>query len=107
MGEGTKPSLSSQSRGLGARLRAAPKTPLSNETPISPEQCRAARAVLNLSQTKLARAAGLGRSTVADYERAARLPSPESLAALRTALESAGKTLIPANGGGSGVRLRE
>ena len=73
---------------------------------ISPEQCRAARAVLKLSQTELARAAGLGRSTLADYERATRTPTSENLAAIRVALEGAGIAFIDPDGGGPGVRLR-
>ena len=74
---------------------------------ISPEQCRAARGLLNLSQWDLADAAGVGRSTVADFERAARSPTVENLAAIRRALEAAGVEFIDANGGGPGVRLRE
>lgn len=74
---------------------------------ISPEQCRAARGLLNLSQWDLADAAGVGRSTVADFERAARSPTAENLAAIRRALEAAGVEFIDSNGGGPGVRLRE
>ena len=74
---------------------------------ISPEQCRAARGLLNLSQWDLADAAGVGRSTVADFERAARSPTTENLAAIRRALEAAGVEFIDSNGGGPGVRLRE
>lgn len=93
--------------GPGARLRVAPKTDVAEKPAISLEQCRAARTVLNLSQTALAKAAGLGRSTVADYERADRIPSPASLAALRDALEAAGVTFIDPNGGGPGLRLQK
>lgn len=93
--------------GPGARLRVAPETEAADEATISPEQCRAARTVLNLSQTNLARAAGIGRSTVADYERGVRTPNPANLAALRDALEAAGIAFIDLNGGGPGVRLRE
>ena len=92
--------------GPGVRLRVAPTTEADTEPAISPEQCRAARAVLDLTQTDLARAASLGRSTVADYERADRVPSRASLAALRKALEAAGVMFIESNGGGPGVRLR-
>ena len=99
--------ISANGGGPGVRLRVAPKTDADVEPAISPEQCRAARAVLNLTQTDLAQAAGLGRSTVADYERADRMPNPASLAALRKALEAAGVLFIDPNGGGSGLRLLE
>ena len=70
---------------------------------ISRKQCRAARALLDLSQGNLAEAAGVGRSTVADFERGARSPVPENLAAIRAVLERFGIEFI---GGGPGVRLR-
>ena len=73
---------------------------------ISSGQCRAARGLVNMSQFELADAAGVGRSTVADFERGAREPLPESLAALQSALEAAGIVFIEANGGGIGVRLK-
>ena len=73
---------------------------------ISRGQCRAARALLEWSQTYLADAAGLGRSTIADFERGSRNPSPESMAAIRDALEAGGIEFIPENGGGLGLRLR-
>ena len=93
--------------GSGARLRVAPNVGAADEMTISPEQCRAARSVLNLSQTELARAAGVGRSTVSDFEGASRRPNPANLAALRDALEAAGVAFIDPSGGGPGVRLRE
>ncbi len=93
--------------GPGVRLRRTSKTKAAKETALSPEQCRAARAFLDLSQIDLARAAGLGRSTVGDFEAGARTPSPESLATLRATLEAAGVEFIDADGGGPGVRSRE
>lgn len=72
---------------------------------MRPEQCRAARALLDWSTTQLAQAAGVGVNTVNRFERGgdARLSSVEKL---RTALERAGIVFIPENGGGPGVRLR-
>jgi len=74
---------------------------------ISPKQCRAARALTDLSQSDLADTAGVGRSTVADFERGARIPTPENLDAIRNTLEAAGIEFIDENGGGVGVRLRK
>ena len=53
-------------------------------------QCRAARYLLNLSQQDLADAAGIARSTITEFERGARAPTPSTLIAMRTALEAAG-----------------
>ncbi len=92
--------------GPGVRLREARGGDLSGEATLSPELCRAARNLLDLSQQDLAEAAGVGRSTIADFERGARLPTPEKLAAIQAALEAAGVAFIEPNGGGPGVRLR-
>lgn len=73
---------------------------------ISPAQCRAARALLDLTQPQLALAAQVGLSTVVDFERARRQVSPEIVKALSAALETAGVKFIEENGGGAGVRLR-
>jgi uncharacterized protein len=69
---------------------------------ITPEMCRAGRALLRISQAQLARRAGVSRLTVAHFERAASNPIPVSLAAIRTALESSGIALLP-----GGAMLRE
>ena len=74
---------------------------------ISPEQCRAARGLLNMSQADLAKAAGVAQSTVADFERGARMPIPNNLTAIRSTLEAAGIDFIDPNGGGQGVRMRK
>jgi len=74
---------------------------------MTPAQCRAARALVDLTQPKLAQLSGLGLSTVVDFERNRRQVSAEAVAAMRTALEAAGIEFIPENGGGPGVRLRK
>ncbi len=73
---------------------------------MTPAQSRAARALLDWTQPKLAKSASLGISTVVDFERARRSVSAEALAAIRAALEQAGVEFIAENGGGAGVRLR-
>ena len=74
---------------------------------ITPEQCRAARALLNWSQPNLAEATGIARETIAHFERGARMMYPRNLATIRSTLEAAGIEFINRNGGGPGVRLRE
>jgi len=70
-------------------------------------QCRAARALLNWTQPKLAEEAALGLSTVVDFERGRRAISENALAAIRQALESAGVIFVEENGEGPGVRLKK
>jgi len=73
--------------------------------PISPSQCRAARALLNWSQDDLAERSGVAKKTIADLERDARYATERTSTALQETLEASGVVFIPANGGGPGVRL--
>ena len=74
---------------------------------MTPAQCRAARALLDLTQSGLASEAALGLSTVVDFERARRVVSDDAVAAIRAALEAAGVIFVEENGEGPGVRLRK
>ena len=74
---------------------------------LTPEQCRAARALLNWSQPDLAEAVGVTRQTITNFERGLRNSYPANLAAIREALEAAGVVFIEENGGGPGARLRD
>jgi DNA-binding transcriptional regulator YiaG len=74
---------------------------------LTSAQCRGARALLNMTQPELARAASLGLSTIVDFERSRRDVSGEAIIAMRRALESAGVEFIAENGGGPGVRLKK
>lgn len=73
---------------------------------MTPQQCKAARAMLDLTQPALATLSNLGLSTVVDFERSRRPVSAEAVAALREALESSGIEFIAKNGGGVGVRMK-
>lgn len=57
---------------------------------LTPELCRAGRALLAWSQRRLADEAQMAISTVADFERGARTPIANSLEALTKALENGG-----------------
>lgn len=72
---------------------------------ISPEQCRAARALLNWSQRELADRAGIGIVTLRQLEAGVNEPRRATLEVVKRALESAGVSFICENGGGAGVRL--
>ena len=58
--------------------------------PLTARQVRAGRALLAWSQQDLAKAANVGQSTVADFERGSRTPVPNNAEAIRSALEEAG-----------------
>jgi transcriptional regulator with XRE-family HTH domain len=58
-----------------------------------------------MNQSDLAQRAGLGLSTIVDFERRRRVVSHEAIATIQEALERAGIQFIDENGGGVGVRL--
>jgi transcriptional regulator with XRE-family HTH domain len=76
---------------------------------ITPKQSRAARGLLDWSQTQLAVDSNLSESTIRDFEKGRRVPSINNLAAIRAALEAAGVVFLDDGqcvDGGPGVRLR-
>lgn len=91
----------------GAANRNQENCPMLDYMPMSPEQCRGARALLNLSQVELAGCAHIARATLADFERGIRMPTYNNLRAIQGALEAAGVIFVSANGGGTGVRLHQ
>jgi transcriptional regulator with XRE-family HTH domain len=76
-------------------------------TSLTPAQSRAARGLLEWSQSELAARSNLSESTVRDFEKGRRLPTINNLDAVRRALEAAGVEFIAENGGGPGVRLKK
>jgi transcriptional regulator with XRE-family HTH domain len=70
---------------------------------FSPKTARAARALLGWSQSDLAKAAGIGLSTVVDFEKERRAMPAETETKMARALEAAGIEFQ--NGGSPGVRL--
>ena len=74
---------------------------------MTPAQCRAARALIGISQDELVAASGVAKGTVAAFELGQRQPYARTLDAIRSALEAAGVEFIEENGGGAGVRLRK
>jgi len=73
---------------------------------MRPAQCRAGRALLDMTQTRLAELAEMGLSTVVDFEKERRQVSGAAVEAIQNALKRAGIEFIDENGGGPGVRLR-
>jgi transcriptional regulator with XRE-family HTH domain len=80
---------------------------IKNVDEITPGQSRAARALLEITQSELAEAANLGLSTVVDFEKKRRRVSTLAIQAIRNALAANGVEFIDENGGGPGVRLRK
>ncbi len=69
---------------------------------INAAQCRGARAMLEWKQEALAAKAGVGLSTVRNFEAGRSNPIANNLSAIRRALEEGGVEFID----GDGVRLR-
>lgn len=74
---------------------------------LLPEQCRAARGLLDWTQEHLAEAAHVSRSTVRDFEGGRHALQSKSEAATIEALSEAGILFLEADGAGPGVRLRQ
>ncbi|MFK5600627.1 helix-turn-helix transcriptional regulator [Methylobacterium sp. HMF5984] len=71
------------------------------------DQCRAARALLEWTQDRLAEVSSVSKKTIADFEAGKRTPYDRTLADIQRTLETAGLEFIPENGGGAGIRFRE
>ncbi|MBX8812124.1 helix-turn-helix transcriptional regulator [Ochrobactrum sp. MR34] len=75
---------------------------------LSSAQSRAARGLLNWSQTQLATASNLSESTIRDFEKGRRTPAINNLAAIKRALEDAGVQFLKHGevASGAGVSLK-
>ena len=74
--------------------------------PISPAQCRAARALLGWTREQLAVRAGKGYRCVANFESESRAVRSETLNVIKISLEAAGVVFVEENGD-VGVRMRK
>jgi transcriptional regulator with XRE-family HTH domain len=57
---------------------------------MTPQVCKAARAIAGLTQRDLACAAGIATPTIADFERGARKPHANNLKAMQSVFEGLG-----------------
>lgn len=74
---------------------------------MTPEQCRGARAMLDMSQDELAQRAKVTARLLSEFESGKRTLAERSLDDIRTVLGAGGVEFIPENGGGVGVRLKK
>ncbi len=73
---------------------------------LAPEQCRAARGLLDWTQEHLAVRAGVSRSTIRDFERHRHMLHRGTESLLIRTLQEAGVMLLPPGEHGPGVRIR-
>ena len=73
---------------------------------ITPAQCRAARALLDWTQSDLAEATGLSAVTIRTFEKGGEMRD-SNRTLLELSFEKAGIVFIWENGDGPGVRLRK
>lgn len=71
---------------------------------ITPEQCRAARALLDWTQKDLSERVSISAVSLRAFEKGGEMRD-SNLKLLRLTFEEAGVQFIPENGGGAGVRL--
>jgi DNA-binding XRE family transcriptional regulator len=74
---------------------------------LSPEQCRAARGLLDWTQEELAEKAKVSRSTIRDFENGRHCLHSSTAESIVEALERGGAMLIPSGEAGPGVRLQK
>ena len=73
---------------------------------ITGSQCRAGRALVEVSRAKLASRASVDVSTIEQFEHNLEQPAPQEIEAVQGALEELGAVFLQENGGGIGVRLK-
>jgi hypothetical protein len=73
---------------------------------ITGPQCRAARALVEVTRGKLSIRSGMDEALIEAFERKLHQPEADAIGALKTALELLGAVFIEENGGGIGVRLK-
>ncbi|MEP9398667.1 XRE family transcriptional regulator [Mesorhizobium sp. KR2-14] len=73
---------------------------------ITGSQCRAGRALVEITRAKLASRSGVHEAVIEKFERKLQEPEPDEISALKSALETLGAVFLEENGGGIGVRLR-
>lgn len=71
---------------------------------LTPEQCRAARALLNWTQAELADRVSVSAVSIRAFEKGGEMRD-SNRKLIQMTFENSGVQFIPENGGGAGVRL--
>ncbi|WP_246526700.1 helix-turn-helix domain-containing protein [Plastoroseomonas hellenica] len=74
---------------------------------LTPEQCRAARGLLDMTRNQLAAEAHVSLATLLQFENNERPVKTSTQALIRMALEASGVLFIPEGDAGVGVRFRD
>lgn len=74
---------------------------------LTPEQCRAARGLLDMTRNRLAAEAHVSLATLLQFENNERPIKTSTQALIRMAFEASGVLFIPEGDGGVGVRFRD
>jgi predicted transcriptional regulator len=74
---------------------------------ISGRQIRAARALLGIKQSDLAKDAGISVIAIKNIERGLSDPRQSTITAIERVFKNNGVVFLDPNGGGEGVRFRE
>jgi DNA-binding XRE family transcriptional regulator len=74
---------------------------------VTPAQVRMARTALSWSHADLAKASGVHRNTISNFETEKFGARERVVSAIRTALEAAGVIFVDENAEGPGVRLKK
>jgi DNA-binding transcriptional regulator YiaG len=93
---------SSKTRAASSRTESSSRR---RELHLTPEQCRGARAMLNMSARELARRSKIGVGTLGNFETGRCKPIPSTIAAIKRTLEDAGIVFMN-SGGDPGLILR-
>lgn len=74
---------------------------------LTPDQCRAARGLLDMTRNQLATEAHVSLATLLQFENGERAVKLRTQSLIRMALEANGVLFIPEGDGGVGVRFRD
>ena len=73
---------------------------------ITGSQCRAARALVEVTRGKLSLRSGVDETVILHFEHQIDKPDDQTIEVLQVALQELGAVFIAENGGGIGVRLK-
>lgn len=73
---------------------------------VTGPQCRAARALVEVTRSKVAKRSGVPESTIASFEKKWAHPTAEEIKDIKVVLEQLGAVFLSEDSHGAGVRLK-